>query len=459
MLFLSGLTAQAATYFVDAAHGDDARPGTFRTGAWATLMRVNSFTFSPGDSILLRRGDKWNGRFAPQGSGTEGKVITLGAYGVGPAPSINGGGAVDSALALSNQSYWTVKDLEITNDADAAAVRSGVLIQGYDTICSGITLERLYVHNVRGIAAWGPNKWNNAAIRFSLWQDKPAAPTYFAGVRVSGCTIRNVHEIALLMLSNSKVQSAGVVVSGNRIDRTGADGIVLQGIDYPRVTGNTVYRCGCLADDFEYIAGIWAMRCASPLFDRNEVAYTTVQVTGGHTFYGDSQAFDVDNGCSGTPCIEYNYSHDNGGGFLLVMSDSPAKTIRVRYNVSVNDGRTNCGMNTTLHLGRGGIYVYNNVFWDGLGQGIALSDVGDTHYQNNIFGSNGPCQYGILPQYDHNCFFGTPASVADANKVVADPQFLGSLSDADSFATCQRYRLKETSPCRWRGAVLPSNGG
>lgn len=451
--------AHAVTYYVDATSGNDLNSGTSATRAWATLAKVNATTFSPGDSVLLKRGGRWSGQLAPRGSGTSVHVITLSAYGAGALPVVAGGGTVSGAVALSNQSYWTIQSLEITNDADAGAVRSGVLIQGVDTVCAGITLQGLYVHDVRGIAAWGIDKWNNAAIRLNLWQSDTKKPTYFENLRVSGCTVRDVHEIAILMLSNSTANNTGVVISGNRIDRTGADGIVLQRATRPRVTGNTVYHCGRLANDFQYIAGIWAMGCESPLFDRNEVAYTAVQVTGGQTFYGDSEALDVDNGCSGTPCVQYNYSHDNGGGFLLVMTNSPAKTIQVRYNVSVNDGRTNCGNNTTLHLGRGGVYVYNNVFFDGAKTGIALSDVADTHYLNNVFQSGGACQYGTLPQFSHNCFFGSPPVAGDADKVAADPQFVRPGSHADGFATCRGYRLKKTSPCRHRGVVIPSNGG
>ena len=338
MLFLSGVTARAAAYFVDANSGSDLNPGTSAARAWATLGRVNATMFLPGDSVLFKRGGHWSGQLAPRGSGTSAHGITLGAYGAGALPVIAGGGTVSGTVALSNQSYWTIRDLEVTNDADAGAVRSGVLIQGVDTVCAGITLRGLYVHDVRGVAAWGIDKWNNAAIRLNLWQADTKKPTYFENLQVSGCVVRDVHEIAILMLSNSTESNTGVLISGNRIDGTGADGIVLQKATRPRVTGNTVYRCGRLAADFQYIAAIWAMGCESPLFDRNEVAYTAVQSTGGQTFYGDSQAFDVDNGCSGTPCVEYNYSHDNGGGFLLVMTNSPAQTIQVRYNVSANDG-------------------------------------------------------------------------------------------------------------------------
>ena len=391
-------SAQGATYYVDAVAGDDARSGTSITTAWATLKKVNSVTFEPGDSVLFKRGGRWSGALTPRGSGVQDKIITMDAYGTGSLPLINGDGLSDSALTLYNQSFWTIKNLEITNTGAATAVRSGVLIQAINAVSQGITLRQLFVHHVNGVSAWGNDKWANAGIRFNVWQDpakRPAAS--FADTLMDKCIVQDVHEIGVLMLSNSSTKNINVVLRENVISRTGADGIVVQGAIRPRIINNKCYYVGKIANDFQYIAGIWAMQCESPLIERNEVAYTALQVTEGKIFYGDSQAFDIDNGCTGTPCIQYNYSHNNAGGFLEVMPESPVEAILVRYNISVNDGRTNCGKNTTLHLLRGKIYLYNNVFFDGKGQGIALYDRADTHYENNIFSSTGPLSVWLSP--------------------------------------------------------------
>jgi hypothetical protein len=65
----------------------------------------------------------------------------------------------------------------------------------------------------------------------------------------------------------------------------------------------------------------------------------------GHKAPWDAQGFDSDWNCRGT-VIQYNYSHDNYGGLVLVCNDGTADasfnvgnlgTI-VRYNVSIGDG-------------------------------------------------------------------------------------------------------------------------
>ena len=90
MPFLPTRTARAATYYVDTDSGNDLKPGTSATDAWATLAKVNATTFLPGDSVLFKRGGHWSGQLTPRGSGTHGHVITLGAYGSGALPVLSG---------------------------------------------------------------------------------------------------------------------------------------------------------------------------------------------------------------------------------------------------------------------------------------------------------------------------------------------------------------------------------
>ena len=83
-----------ATYYVRNA-GNDGATGLSATtnassGAWQTISKVNSGGFSPGDSILLNRGDTWREQLTVPNSGTAGNLITFGAYGTGAKPRIFG---------------------------------------------------------------------------------------------------------------------------------------------------------------------------------------------------------------------------------------------------------------------------------------------------------------------------------------------------------------------------------
>ena len=94
--------------------GDDNRDGLTPATAWRTLAKANSRVFEPGDAILLKRGGKWLGTLSPAGSGTAGGWITIGAYGEGPRPLVDGGPG--DAVALSDVSYREIRDIEVTTD-------------------------------------------------------------------------------------------------------------------------------------------------------------------------------------------------------------------------------------------------------------------------------------------------------------------------------------------------------
>ncbi len=82
------------TYYISSSTGNNANNGTSPGTAWQTIDRVlfRSVTqaFQPGDSILLKRGDTFEGQFRANFSGTPALPIVIGAYGSGAKPIIRG---------------------------------------------------------------------------------------------------------------------------------------------------------------------------------------------------------------------------------------------------------------------------------------------------------------------------------------------------------------------------------
>jgi len=101
-------------FHVDFKGGDDGNNGLSPGRPWKTLKRVNRMVFRPGDAILLRRGSVWAEGCSPRGNGTERMPITLGTYGSGPGPVIDGG--ADHALHLCDQSWWRIQGLTLMSD-------------------------------------------------------------------------------------------------------------------------------------------------------------------------------------------------------------------------------------------------------------------------------------------------------------------------------------------------------
>ncbi|MEI8013081.1 MAG: right-handed parallel beta-helix repeat-containing protein [Candidatus Omnitrophota bacterium] len=81
--------AFAATYYISPG-GNDLSVGTSLQNPWQTLSKVNASRFLPGDAVLLQRGGQWREKLTILSSGTAEGPITMGAYGEGNLPIING---------------------------------------------------------------------------------------------------------------------------------------------------------------------------------------------------------------------------------------------------------------------------------------------------------------------------------------------------------------------------------
>ena len=53
------------TYYIDASGGSDSASGLEPSCAWKTLDKVNGMVFQPGDKILLKAGETWEGKLSP----------------------------------------------------------------------------------------------------------------------------------------------------------------------------------------------------------------------------------------------------------------------------------------------------------------------------------------------------------------------------------------------------------
>lgn len=100
-IFLCSYQASATTYYVKNG-GNDNADGLSDANAWASISKVNSITFSPGDAILFKKDDTWrNEEIKITASGNSSMQITYGAYGTGKRPKILGSLEITSWTNLS----------------------------------------------------------------------------------------------------------------------------------------------------------------------------------------------------------------------------------------------------------------------------------------------------------------------------------------------------------------------
>ncbi|MEV4612549.1 RICIN domain-containing protein [Kitasatospora sp. NPDC049258] len=451
--------ADGSTYYLDCAAGDDAAGGTAPQAAWRTLARAGAATFGPGDRLLLKRGTSCPGTLAPKGSGTPALPITVDAYGTGAKPLVAGGGAA-TAVLLRNQQGWEIRNLEITNHGTGAGSRRGVSVELADYgSASHLVLEQLDIHDVNGTDT--KDLAGSGGIYLAV--GGTATPTGFDGVTIRDNTVRSVDREGIFLVSTwnrsgfeahsagAFVPWTGVRISGNRLSDLGGDGIVAGNTSGAVIERNTV--SGFQRRSAGYNAGLWTYDSDDALFQYNEAS------GGGNT--RDGMAFDVDQGTVGT-VFQYNYSHDNAGGFFLLCNATGIlRTAVIRYNISQNDayrGFENCS---------GAIEsaeVHNNTLY--IGPGVSQSVIQENNttrrnvaFRNNIVvktgaGTASMALRGGGYQLDHNSLVNVAGAPTGAGGT-ADPR-LRAPGTATDQAHATGYQLCAGSPAL--GAGAPATG-
>ncbi|MHC5905067.1 carbohydrate binding domain-containing protein [Streptomyces sp. S6] len=492
-LLVPAHTALAAgtTFYVNCSAASNGN-GT-QASPWNTVTNVNNTTFNAGDSILFAAGTTCNGQLSPQGSGASGSPVSIGAFGTGAKPVINAQGATGAVIHLMNQQYWDIGGLELVNSATSPAYRSGVLAEN----ASGGVLHHIRVHDmfIHNISGW-PGGWyaTNAGVGVQTNHTTPVST--WDDVVVENNTFDHVDRIAVAVTPDGDGQGTGLttgtVIRGNTMTYDGADDVLVVKNDGALIDGNKAGYGGAKATcppSGQYCngasAGIWMSGSSNTVVQNNEVYC--------HVNGADGTGYDVDWGNHNTT-FQYNYSHQNLGGFMLVMppfsiGNEPTSTVPsdgtvIRYNVSENDGsNAGCPAAGTPTHGTGVFHfvggvpnrsgssgavplIYNNTLYvnkSGLNTPILYSRAGSSISGSLSFKNNAVFNYGTggyfsttgASSYSNNLFYGThPSSEpADAAKVTADPEFRNPGTGLNS------YQVHPSSPVIRAGAVIASNGG
>jgi len=453
----------ATNYYLDSVSGDDASDGHTPDHAWKSLDKVNATRFAPGDKILLHRGSRWTGFLCPGGSGSGAAPVIVDAYGDGPLPRIDGAQTTLAAFMLRNSEYYEVHHLELTNAGPTpiAQLNGVVLLADNYGDLHHIVLDGLYIHDVDGSLLKNPA--GGAGIR--CLRGEGGKLSRFDDLLVENCRLVHVDRNGFMMDGNvwrpHWYPSLHVVIRNNYLEDIGGDGIVPIACDGPLVEHNRIV--GAHTRTHSYAVGIYPWSCDNAVIQFNEVS--------GVKSTKDGEGYDCDFNCTNT-LMQYNYSHDNEGGFMLICdlgSISPKlnignQNITIRYNLSVNDGALAFLINGPCQ----GTRVYNNTVSMPPGQKLALTTwnwggtwPSDAIFRNNVFilSPGGRAAFdpgkteGLV--FDHNAFYGDFRNrPGDPSNLTVDPELL-----KPGTADPRNYAPGPGSPLLTSGAVIPDNGG
>ncbi len=480
-----GALSSGRTFYIDNETGNDDNIGTIRGKAWASLEKVNAQIFQPGDRILFKAGTVYTGQLKPQGSGAEGKPIIVDMYGVGNKPRIDGKGLHLDTVLLENIEYWELNNLEITNLAPKRMKgQSGVTVSsnGFGTM-RHIHLKNLYVHHVNGhLKKSSSADIEGHGICARSIGDKLSR---FDGLLIEDCHVVSTDRNGICMRSKfverhlNWFPSLNVVIRGNVVEDCGGDGIKPWGVDGCLVEYNVVNGARMRCPGFA--AGIWPWSADNTVFQYNEAC--NVKGT------KDGQGFDSDYN-SRNNLFQYNYSHDNDGGFMLVCT-MPLEPYNIgnidtviRYNISQNDADVENSRIFHITGELDGTYIYNNVIYtnkdidttlflfDNWGKKLPKK----TYIYNNIFYVEGkvrnicktnegqrPLDAEYMKAQDvifsNNVFYGNHENPPyDPHAITTDPMFVNPGSGGMGLTTVDGYKLKPGSPCIGVGKSIEESG-
>lgn len=516
-------------YYISSRNGDNGNSGTSEGEAWETLDKLENVTLGPGDSVLLESGSIFNGFIHLQNvGGTQENPISISSYGEGNKPVINcngegiwyqdygkamdnsghrSSGYVSSAILLYDVDYVEISNLEITNKsndfdyfstnvnkASGRMDRTGVAGIAKDGgTMEHIYLDDLFIHDISGNLQ--DKHMNNGGIQMNVLKPADENATGIAryqDVKISNCYVKDVSRAGIVVgytyqhdkfngaaLADEIVKKYGhtnLVLEGNYVQNAGNDAIVAMYAYQPVIQNNVSDTAGVDLDDGypgywqSFCAAIWPWKCKDAVFQYNE-AFDTVGEGN-----GDGQAWDID--WSDGTVYQYNYSHNNGGGAMLICLNE-AYNGTFRYNLSQNDLKC-----LITFQGNPLAKIYNNVFYVGgdletaVHHPAAGKRSGAGYLANNIFYnvstnknvSDDGWNPGNNKSFKNNLYYGYSdegmPGLPEADAITADPKFEnpgsapvtvnegGKIHDRSAF---EGYKIADNSPAVNAGVYIPNN--
>ncbi|MEM6643870.1 MAG: T9SS type A sorting domain-containing protein [Bacteroidota bacterium] len=444
---ISVIAQQSKNYYLS-AEGSDSNDGT-EASPWLSLDKISATALQPGDSVFFRKGDRFDGHYIMNGSGTKENPIVITAYGEGDRPIItgevgeSGGGDYREAILVQNEDNLVFDGLEIQNDRLVS--RSGV----DDTDAFGI-----WVTATNGI-------YENYVFQNMSFKDVYAVEPIldresFDAIQVSGLRVtsnRNTSNNQIKQIKNVEVKDSffgnlqrfgiqfrasrgnegigndslnrimNVHVHDNEFSYNGGTGVLPNGTYNCLIENNLFDHPGSDNDPRMPARGssIWNIHSINTVMQHNVCLSTRG--------YLDSYGIHIDKNNVNT-FVQYNYMDDCEGGFVEILAGN--KNAVYRYNVSLNSGfrqaewaSSNCtiyiysdrfasggldlsdsvfvynntvvidsAFNTTFNVDAKNMFIYNNIFsstnGSGMGQRLTVIRNNETPFRltNNLYEGN-----------------------------------------------------------------------
>ncbi|MGL4737675.1 MAG: hypothetical protein ACRCW2_09515 [Cellulosilyticaceae bacterium] len=292
-----------------------------------------------------------------------------------------------------------MRNLQVTNQGEMPLEgRTGIMVSADEAFNEGqggsvehIYLNDVFVRDVNGHPELKDQ--HNGGIFYCINSEDVAYPLIFKDIVIENCHVKNVHRTGMSVggtRCGSKIVGQDlsiweseaikpylhqeVMIRNNYIECVGGDAIVPMYSYQPLIEHNTSQEASVATKEdpnLMYNAAIWPWQCYEAVFQYNEAFGTYLN--------GDGQAYDCD--WSFGTLYQYNFSHDNEGGFMLVCQENAIGS-KIHNNISYNDQRY-LFMTSNVQPA----YVSHNIFYIGahLKTMVFSPDQGPVIFEENVF--------------------------------------------------------------------------
>ena len=309
------------TYYISNT-GNDLNSGTTPEEAWQSVSKVNSMNFEPGDVILFKGGQTFNGNlvFDANDTGSPGNYIQVGSFGTGRA-IINAG--TGTGFSIGNCNFLKIKNIDFTGNGRKTGNTGNGL---YLSNCTNISVDSVKVSKFQHSGVYAANTGSNLS-----FTNVNATENGYAGIFIGGLSKTSMSDIYIGYCTADNNPGDPTVTnnqSGNGILAYLAKKVLIEycsasnnGWDMPR-TGNGP-------------GGIWFAEVDSSIIQYC-ISHDNKTSVGGQ----DGLGYDLDGGTTNS-IIQYCLSYNNQGAGYGVFQYSGATNWYnniIRYCVSENDG-------------------------------------------------------------------------------------------------------------------------
>ncbi len=416
-LGLLSTQGQATTYYLDSNSGNDFNSGAATASPLKSLRAASAMLYHPGDQILFKAGGVWTGEtFDIATTDESGDPITIGSYGTGNQPVLDGANTAHSPMTLKNAHNVTVSNLTIQNAGTLITVDGG----------SNITIRNCTFRNA-GVFAINMSQTSG----FTFSNNNYATTGSF---KEAGTVLRFIAAVNGMTVTNNKVTL-------NEASR-GCVGLYVIDADNAVIAGNT------FTGGSEGIGVKAKARSVTGAKVYNNAVYDVDNTV------GDGEAIEL-TGWPNTPyyvsgSVYHNFvkggSHTENG-----IAAFKTKNTAVYNNVVIGPME-----NAAIHWSSnspGGLF-YGNTIHD-VRVGIAVFSGSSATVRNNILSKVEVSISADAPvSEDYNIFYesGNVGGSHGGHSTKSNPEFVKA-----SPANPMDVRLQSSSPAKHSGAGLSSS--